>query len=114
MEVVNLTPHDVTVMPIDGSAHTVFTPDPAGPLRLSTIELGTQPLGFENGAGAVPVELVEFHHLLKPPPRVEGTWYIVSLPCALAAPRPDFLVPFNEVRDDAGRIIGCRLLARPV
>ena len=58
--------------------------------------------------------MVEFHHLLQSPPHIEGTWYIVSLPCALVAPRADFLVPYDEVRDDAGRIVGCRLLARPV
>lgn len=31
---------------------------------------------------------------------------------ALAVRREDFVVPFDEVRDDTGRIIGCRDLAQ--
>lgn len=106
-EVVNLTPHEVRVIR-DGRDDVVY-PASGDVARLGMIELGTQ----DYGVGA-PVELVEFNHLQQPPPRVEGTWYIVSLPCALADPRGDFLVPYLEVRDDAGRIVGCRLLARPV
>lgn len=83
---------------------------PSGKLaRLATIDLGTN--RYE-GIDA-PVELVEFHHLTVAPPRIEGTHYIVSLPVALVAPRGDFLVPYDEVRDAEGRIIGCRLLAKP-
>lgn len=105
-DVINLTPHEVRVIR-DGHDDTVY--EPSGKVaRLATIELGTQ----DYGVGA-PVELVEFHHLTDPPPRIEGTWYIVSLPCALAAPRGDFLVPYLEVRDDAGRVVGCQMLGRP-
>lgn len=107
-DVINLTPHDVTIWR-DGAP--LVTYPPSGEVaRLATIELGTQryPGVF------APVELVEFHHIENPPPKVDGTWYIVSLPTALASPRADFLVPYLEVRDDGGRIIGCRMLARPV
>jgi len=46
------------------------------------------------------------------PPR---TYYVVSLVVALAAhQRPDLLVPYREVRNMAGSVIGCRQLARPV
>lgn len=46
------------------------------------------------------------------PPR---TYYVVSLVVALAAhSRPDLLVPYREVRNMAGSVIGCRQLARPV
>lgn len=117
MKIINLTPHDVTVMPVDGADSVTFAPHPSGPLRLATVDLGTKHWELPGMLGdnvAVPVETVEFHHLLNPPPRVAGTWYIVSLPCALAAPRGDFLVPYSEVRDEQGRIIGCRLLGRPV
>lgn len=106
-EVINLTPHEIRVIR-EGQDDVVYPPT-GEVARLATVELGTQ----DYGVGA-PVELVEFHHLLKPPPRIEDTFYIVSLPCALASPRGDFLVPYLEVRDDAGRIIGCRLLGKPV
>lgn len=104
--IVNLTPHEVRVIR-DGHDDVVF-PASGDVARLSTIELGDVQVDGEL------VQLVEFHHLLKPPPRQAGVWYIVSLPTALASPRGDFLVPYDEVRDTGGRIIGCRTLARPV
>lgn len=109
MTVVNLTPHDVTVMSESGDVHVNF-PASGTVLRLGTIELGTQ----HYPDVPAPVELVEYHHLQNPPKKIPGTWYLVSLPCALAYPREDFLVPFLEVRDDRGQILGCRLLGRPV
>ena len=106
-QIVNLTPHEVRVI---GWGDDIVYPASGKLARLATITLGTHRYeGVE-----APVELVEFHHLTEDPPKVEGTWYIVSLPVALVAPRADFLVPYDEVRDDNGRIIGCRLLARPV
>jgi len=107
MAVINLTPHEVRVIQ-NGEDDVVF-PASGEVLRLATIDLGTH----DYGLGAL-VESVEFHHLVNPPERIEGTWYIVSLPCALASPRADFLVPYLEVRDDDGRIAGCRMLGRPV
>jgi hypothetical protein len=104
--IVNLTPHEVRIIR-DGRDDVVFPPS-GDVARLGTIELGTQ-YGLE-----VPYELVEFHHLENPPPRKDDVRYIVSLPTALASPRGDFLVPYREVRDDNGRIIGCRMLAQPV
>jgi hypothetical protein len=107
MKIVNLTPHDVNV--VAGNRHTGVTYPASGEvLRLGHIDLGT----WRYTGEGVWVEGVEFHHLQNPPERIEGTWYIVSLPCALAHPRGDFLVPFDEVRDEAGRIVGCRGLAQ--
>ncbi len=109
MPVVNLTPHDISIIGKDGEVRSTF-PASGEVLRLSTIDLGTQAYPEVDA----PVELVEFGHLLNPPRKLPGVWYLVSLPCALAHPRGDFLVPYLEVRDDSGRIIGCRLLGRPV
>lgn len=106
---VNLTPHDVVLL--DEAGDVVDTIPASGEVaRLGTVDLGTQ----HYDDVPCPVELVEFGHLVESPPRTPGVWYVVSLPTALAAPRGDFLVPYLEVRDDRGRIIGCRLLARPV
>jgi hypothetical protein len=106
--IVNLTPHDIVLMKEDREVIETF-PASGEVLRLSTIDLGTN---IVPGVGAV--EYVEFGHLNGAPPRKAGTWYVVSLPCALAWPREDFLVPYMEVRDEKGRVIGCRFLARPV
>lgn len=54
------------------------------------------------------------HH---PAPREVAVYYVVSSLAAQAAARSgratdDLLVPGEQIRDDAGRIIGCRSLAR--
>lgn len=109
MTIINLTPHDVVVhLDEDPMGEKVCFPASGEVARLASIELG------ERRDEGVLVQDVEFGHLLKSPERVEGTRYIVSLPTALAQPRPDFLVPFREVRDEDGRIVGCRALARPL
>lgn len=109
MAIVNLTPHEVTLhLDDDPMGEKIAFPASGDVARLATIELGA--LLVDD----VLVDLVEFHHIENPPPVIEGRWYIVSLPTALAQPRGDFLVPFREVRDDGGRIVGCRALARPV
>jgi hypothetical protein len=119
---VNLTPHPIRVYAtgtpdrIDPGEHeptVVIEPSADLPAaRLGVIDLGTQNLGL-----GVPVEYVEFGHIERPPPRpVDGVWYVVSLVVALAqlGQRNDLLVPYLEVRNLEGTVIGCRLLARPV
>jgi hypothetical protein len=108
LRVVNLTPHDVVILDADQQEVCRY-PRSGDVARLATVELASFPL-----ADGVTVQMVEFHHLVEAPERIDGTRYIVSLPTALASPRPDFLVPYGEVRDDAGRIIGVRTLAQPV
>lgn len=97
---VNLTPHNVT---ING-----LTLEPAGPApRVNTIEVSTTII---DGIEVVDVAYGDIDYL---PPRAEDTWYIVSKMCADAAPdRDDLLYPGSLVRDEGGRIIGCRHLAR--
>ena len=49
------------------------------------------------------------------PEEKEGVYYVVALPIAQAYPhRYDLLVPDDYVRDEAGRVIGCRGLARVI
>lgn len=131
--ILNLTPHPVRLYPRD-------TPDrinPADwqpvreipvaqglyPARIGEIPLGTQYYGD------IPVEYVEYgshsgtvHPM---PPVMRGDrgepvqFYIVSLPTALLLTygyqnRPDLLVPYREVRNFDGTVIGCRQLGRPV
>ena len=112
-ELVNCTPHEITVgdTRIPASGHIA---------RLEAIELGAYSSWFRG----VPVTRVEYGRLVGLPAPVYGTRYIVSLPCALARPRPvrwlwhepreDLLVPYLEVRDEAGQPVGCRMLAKAV
>lgn len=107
--ILNLTPHPIRLFR-DGEAEP-YEEIPVGgpPVRLATIDLGTQ-LGY-----GAPVELVEFGHAHDLPNKMPDTWLIVSLPVALSLTgRDDLLVPYLEVRNDEGTVIGCRMLAQPV
>lgn len=106
------------------------------PARIGEIELGTVmrvPLGsgpaispLTEAADTIPVEYVEYcahGGLVHPLPRPQqGTWLIVSLVVAMQQTyvyqhpkgRADLLVPYREVRNLSGTVIGCRQLARPV
>lgn len=112
--IVNLTPHPIRVYEpdredgsddLDVGLRYVFDPEPT-PARLATIELG----------GGITFEMVEFGHAQNLPPKRDGYHYIVSLVVALALAdrRSDLLVPYREVRNASGTVIGCRSLAQPV
>lgn len=116
--ILNLTPHPIRLYANareDGSDDLepglilVIEPEDT-PARLGMIELGT-----EYRAG-IPVELVDYGGAIGMPKPREGVSCIVSLPVALAlAPRRnDLLVPYREVRNASGTVIGCRQLAQPV
>lgn len=113
--ILNLTPHPIRVYEhdrkdgsddLDTGLRYVIDPEPI-PARLATIELGP------DGTGA---ELVEYGHAHDLPPQRDGVRLIVSLVVALALAdrRPDLLVPYREVRNLQGTVIGCRALAQPV
>lgn len=112
MNIVNLTPHPINIIGPDGEVTHSFAPS-GETLRLGTADF-TGSHGMDNrlDAEGVPNVEIQWGSLGAQPERKPDTRYIVSLPCILAAPRIDYLVPFDEVRDESGRIIGCRSLAR--
>ena len=63
----------------------------------------------------VPVEIVEYGHTDNLPTSRDGVFYIVPLEVVLSQPRrrDDLLVPYREVRDSTGAVIGYRQLAQP-
>ncbi|MFE6428179.1 hypothetical protein ACFVOB_22340 [Streptomyces rochei] len=114
----NLTPHVIRVYgpdrpdgidDLEPGLRYVIEPEEK-PARLGVIPLSTE---YREG---IPVELVQYGHAQGLPRRRAGVSYIVSLPVALAlAPRrSDLLVPYREVRNASGTVIGCRQLAQPV
>ena len=114
--ILNLTPDPVRIYAedrpdgiddLEPGLRLVIEPEDT-PARLAIIELGTQ------GDG---VELVEYGHANHLPPKRDGVRYIVSLVVALSLVprgRDDLLVPYREVRNASGTVIGCRQLAQPV
>ena len=131
MTVTNLTPHPIRIYGWEvpdrfelGEHEPQEVLEPSGTVaRIGEIELGTQAMR------GVPmrVEYVEFGHSTGLPPKYEDfdtntDWYVVSLPLALQMAymsrdhggRNDLLVPFREIRNKEGTVIGCRSLALPV
>jgi hypothetical protein len=107
VKLVNLTPHDINVYGGRSSAgDPVFTVPKSGIVaRVTHIELGTR----YDERNEIAIEMVQYGHLENLPPVRPDTMYIVSLMCALAARgRDDVLAPYQEVRNGAGTMIGCR------
>lgn len=102
----NLTPHNVNLH--DGEkVFKVFEPSPEHlPVRIADIEMG------KTTVDEFVVPMVGYGQLVNMPPQRHDTYYIVSLVVALAVRRSDFLVPYNEVRNGDGVILGCRHLAK--
>jgi hypothetical protein len=112
--ILNLTPHPIRLYAneredgiddLEPHLREVIPPE-ATPARLATIEVSSD---------MWPV-LVEFGHAQNLPPKRDGYQYIVShvVALALADRRSDLLVPYREVRNASGTVIGCRSLAQPV
>lgn len=109
-ELVNMTPHPVTVFDTDGATAIVTVPS-SGMVRVAeTVET------VSDGEGQVP--LVE---IVRDPDKIEGlpAWvlgrYVIVSDLAYQAAktlgRDDLLRPGPAVRDETGRIIGCKGLA---
>lgn len=105
MRLKNLTPHQIILVRADGSKE-VLEPEGIVPrVRMTAVSAGevlgipvviSAPLGVEG--------------LPDPEP---GVFFIVSRAVAAAAPsREDLLVPDGLVRDEEGKVIGARRLAR--
>lgn len=107
MTIVNLTPHAVNLIAADSS---VALP-PSGAIARCAVTRET--VGQLEIVGvAVPLTRTRFGAVEGLPEPVPGTLYIVSALVAQAAKRDDLVIPDDAVRDEAGRIIGCRALAR--
>lgn len=102
----NLTPHDVRVL--NNNNEVVVTLNSEGIARVSS---ETKVVDTLNG---VPITETVFGEVTGLPPETEGTYYIVSRMVASAASeRHDLLVPGLQVRDEQGRVVGCKSLDRP-
>lgn len=105
MKITNLTPHEVTVL--DASNNIISRFPSAGIARAAQYR---EKIGEIDG---IPVSRTSYGEVENLPEQEAGTVYIVSILTAQAAPyRKDLYIVDDTVRDDAGRIIGCRALAQ--
>ena len=102
---VNLTPHDMNIVQVNGEVLTV-APSGICP-RCSSSEVVDGTIG-----GLIQVTRQTLGEVEGLPESFPATFYIVSRLVASAANRPDLLVPGPLVRDDQGRVIGCKGLSR--
>lgn len=109
MKVVNLTPHKVTVFDDDGVVIKTYPSE--GVARASHVNT---PVDNVDGVLVVSTSYGEVTGLPEP---TEGVVYVVSFITANAAKAhgrttDDLLLTSGPVRDDEGRVIGCRAFAR--
>lgn len=109
-ELVNMTPHPVTVYQMDGETPVVTVPS-SGMVRVAeTVQM------LSSDEGQVPLVDIE-----RDPNRIEGLplynedRYVIVSDLAYQAAKPlsrsDLLRPGPAVRDETGRIVGCKGLA---
>ncbi len=109
-ELVNLTPHDVTIW--DGDREVLAIP-PSG-----TVARLAEEIRSRRTAAGIPIVEVGLGAAELPAPR-PGVVHIVSRALAMTmrawdqADRTsaDLVYPYDQVRDSTGRVVGCRALA---
>ena len=110
MNIVNLTPHALNLMP-GGPTGPVVTIPPSGQVARCAVDRVQVDTVTVDGV-SVPVNCSLFGMVTGLPDPQPDTIYVVSTLVAQAVPyRQDVLIVDNAVRDDQGRIIGARALA---
>lgn len=104
MTIVNCTPHAINIM--DSEGKEILTLEPSGICPRCSVE--RKKVGDING---IPINKSVFGDVYDLPSPQPDTIYIVSRVVAEAARREDLYIVDDAVRDENGRIIGCRALA---
>jgi hypothetical protein len=110
MNIVNLTPHPLNLMPQGPDGPTVTIP-PSGQVARCAVNRVQVDTVTVDGI-TVPVNQTRFGTVSDLPNSQPDTIYVVSSIVAQAVPdRQDVFIVDDAVRDDQGRIIGARALA---
>ena len=99
---VNLTPHTINICVVGVTEMNI---EPSGTIARcseTSAQIGTR-LG-------IPIIRKSFGSVEGLPDPVEGTIYIASALVCQAAKRQDVMSPGDPIRDESGRIIGCKSL----
>ncbi len=110
MNIVNLTPHALNLMPEGPTGPTVTIP-PSGQVARCAVNRVQVDTVTVDGI-TVPVNQTRFGEVSDLPDPRPNTIYVVSALVAQAVPnRPDVFMVDDAIRDDQGRIIGAKALA---
>jgi hypothetical protein len=110
----NLTPHEVRIVRASSlhESWLVVPTDASGPARVSVESTDASIVSVDEHAG-IPIAVPAYGEVTGLPKPEQGTLLIVSKMVSDACPeRTDLVWPGDPVRDDAGRVIGCRCLHR--
>lgn len=107
--IVNLTPHTASVIGTDGEVVASFPSEGIARAAQTDVKVGE--------INGVPIVKTTFGEVVDLPAPVEGVFLIVSiitLNAAKAGGRPtdDLLITSGLVRDESGRIVGCKALGQ--
>ena len=110
MNIVNLTPHALVLMPGGPDEPTATIPPSGQVARCAVNRIQVDSLTVDGII--VPVNQTQFGEVSGLPDPQPDTIYVVSALVAQAVPeRQDVFIVDDAVRDDQGRIIGARALA---
>lgn len=112
MKLINLTPHAINLMPQGMDGPTITIPSSGTVARCATARAQVGAVTVDGVT--VPINRTQFGDVDGLPAPALDTFYIVSALVAQAVKgtRDDVLIVDDAVRDDQGRIIGARALAR--
>ena len=110
MRIVNLTPHALNLMPAGPTGPVVTIPPSGQVARCATSRVQVDTITVDGIV--VPVNQTRFGEVSDLPDPQPDTIFVVSALVAQAVPdRQDVFIVDDAVRDEQGRIIGCRALA---
>ena len=111
MHILNLTPHPLNLMPAGPTGPVVTIPPSGIVARCATSRVQVDTVTVDGIS--VPVNQTRFGEVSDLPDPQPDTIYVVSALVAQAVPdRQDVFIVDDAVRDEQGRIIGARALAR--
>lgn len=103
--IINATPHAVNLVNDEGDILRTFKPE-------ISVRVASTCKVVDEIAG-IPIDYTTFGEVEGLPEYQNGVYYIVSRLVKQALPdREDLLCPGQQVRDSAGRVIGCKSLSR--
>jgi len=109
----NLTPHDIVFIDVDGGEFVVKPSGVIARVSVTTTITGYMSVTSDSGVFKFPITENVYGEVENLPVGDGETIYIVSALVAGRVPdRNDVFIPNESVRDDKGRIIGCRSLGR--
>ena len=104
-QLINLTPHSITFVKPNGETEIIPASGQLARVASKTITAGE--------IDGIPVTETVFGEVEGLPMPSEGKIFLVSSLVAQRVPnREDVFIPSESIRDDAGRIIGCKSLGR--